>query len=152
MHLTRFSDNALRCLMVLGLEPERAVPVPEIAMRMNMSYDHLVKIVQRLSALCYVETVRGRHGGVKLAIAPSSLTLGALIRQTEENLALVECFSSEPHACPISPACRLAGVLDDALTAFLDVLDRKTLSDVLEPRQQLLQLMVPVERSAERSA
>ena len=80
------------------------------------------------------------------------ITLGALIRQTEENLALVECFSSEPHACPISPACRLAGVLDDALTAFFDVLDRKTLSDVLEPRQQLLQLMVPVERSAERSA
>jgi Rrf2 family nitric oxide-sensitive transcriptional repressor len=120
-------------------------------MRMNMSYDHLVKIVHRLSALGYVETVRGRHGGVKLAIAPAA-TLGALIRQTEENLALVECFSSEPHACPISPACRLAGVLDDALTAFFDVLDRKTLSDVLEPRQQLLQLMVPVERSAERSA
>ena len=90
MHLTRFSDNALRCLMVLGLEPERAVPVPEIAMRMNMSYDHLVKIVHRLSALGYVETVRGRHGGVKLAIAPAALTLGALIRQTEENLALVE--------------------------------------------------------------
>ncbi|MBL0171872.1 MAG: Rrf2 family transcriptional regulator [Gemmatimonadaceae bacterium] len=141
MHLTRFSDNALRCLMVLGLEPERAVPVPEIAERMNMSYEHLVKIVQRLSALGYVETVRGRHGGARLSIEPSTLSLGTLIRQTEENLALVDCFDPTHRSCPIASACRLATVLDDALSAFFAVLDAKTLEDVLKPRRELLRLM-----------
>jgi Rrf2 family nitric oxide-sensitive transcriptional repressor len=138
MHLTRFTDNALRCLILLGLEPERAVPVPEIAARMNMSYDHLVKIVQRLTALEYVETVRGRHGGVRLLVDPTTLTIGTLVRQTEENLTLVECFSGE-------------GVLDDALAAFFKVLDRKTLEDVLKPRRALLNSMLPFEPSPQGS-
>jgi Rrf2 family nitric oxide-sensitive transcriptional repressor len=144
MHLTRFSDNALRCLMVVGLEPDRAVPVPEIATRMNMSYEHLVKIVQRLAALGYIETVRGRHGGVRLAIDPASIRLSTIIRQTEDNLALVECFTGEDHSCPIAPACRLATVLDDALTAFFAVLEQKSLADVLKPKRDLLRLMRPV--------
>jgi Rrf2 family transcriptional regulator, nitric oxide-sensitive transcriptional repressor len=147
MHLTRFSDNALRCLIAIGLEPERAIPVPEIAERMNMSYEHLVKIVQRLTALGYVDTVRGRHGGVRLAIDPATLSLGTLIRQTEDNLALVECFTNEGSGCPIAPACRLATVLDDALEAFLAVLDKKTLADVLKPKRELARLMRP--RAAE---
>ena len=82
MHLTRFSDNALRCLILLGLEPERSVPVPEIATRMGISYEHLVKIVQRLATLGYVETVRGRNGGVRLTVEPVSLQLGTLIRRS----------------------------------------------------------------------
>lgn len=143
MHLTRFSDNALRCLIAIGLEPERAIPVPEIAERMNMSYEHLVKIVQRLTALGYVETVRGRHGGVRLAIDPTTLTLGTLIRQTEDNLALVECFNETEASCPIAPACKLAGVLDEALGAFLAVLDKRTLADVLKPKRELTRLMRP---------
>lgn len=140
MRLTRFSDNALRCLMTLALEPERPITVHTIAQRMNMSYEHLVKIVQRLAELGYVETVRGRNGGVRLAMAPEDIRLGQLIRQTEENLALVECFDPETNTCPIAPACQLAGVLDDALAAFLAVLDRRTLADTLEPREQLVAL------------
>ena len=141
MHLTRFSDNALRCLIVLGLEPERAVPVPEIAARMNMSYEHLVKIVQRLAALGYVETVRGRRGGARLHIDPNGLSLGTLVRQTEDNLALVDCFDPTHSTCPIASACRLASTLDDALAAFFAVLDGKTLDDILKPRRELLRLM-----------
>ena len=141
MHLTRFSDNSLRCLILLGLEQERAVPIPEIAARMGMSYEHLVKIVQRLSSLGYIETVRGRHGGARLAIDPGSLPIGTLVRQTEENLALVECASPTHTTCPIASACRLAPLLDEALEAFFAVLDRKTLADVLEPRRKLLQLV-----------
>lgn len=147
MQLTRFTDNALRCLILLGLEPERAVPVPEIAARMGMSYEHLVKIVQRLAALGYVETVRGRNGGVRLSIEPASLTIGTLVRQTEDNLALVDCFDATHRTCPIASACRLAGVLDDALSAFFKVLDGKTLEHVLKPRRELLRLaqMAPAE-------
>lgn len=143
MRLTRFTDNALRCLVVLGLQPEQCVTVHAISVRMNMSYEHLVKIVQRLADLGYVETVRGRNGGVRLARPASEIRLGALIRETEENLVLVECFDPEHDTCPISSACRLAGLLDDALQAFLAVLDARTLADVLEPKRQLISLMRP---------
>jgi len=94
MRLTRFSDNALRCLVVLGLEPTECITVQVIANRMNMSYEHLVKIVQRLAELGYVETVRGRNGGVRLAMPANEIRLGKLVRETEENLTLVECFDA----------------------------------------------------------
>lgn len=148
MHLTRFSDHALRCLILLGLEPHRSVPVPEVATRMGVSYEHLVKIVQRLAGLGYVETVRGRNGGVRLTVEPSSLPIGTLIRQLEDNLALVDCFDDTHRTCPIASACRLASVLDDALKAFFKVLDGKTLEDVLKPRRELLRLMHPVRPSS----
>lgn len=109
MRLTRFTDNALRCLMVLGLEPTECITVHAIAVRMNMSYEHLVKIVQRLAELGYVETVRGRHGGVRLARPAEEIRIGQLLRHTEENLTLVECFDPETNTCPIAPACALAG-------------------------------------------
>jgi Rrf2 family nitric oxide-sensitive transcriptional repressor len=141
MHLTRFTDNALRCLILLGLENERPTPVPEIASRMGISYEQLVKIVQRLSSLGYVETTRGRHGGVRLAVDPESLSIGTVIRQCEENLALVDCFNCARSTCPIAPACRLAGLLDDALSAFFKVLEKRTLADVLKPRRDLLRLV-----------
>jgi Rrf2 family transcriptional regulator, nitric oxide-sensitive transcriptional repressor len=141
MRLTRFTDNALRCLMVLGLEPDQCITVHAIASRMNMSYEHLVKIVQRLAELGYVETVRGRHGGVRLAKAPTEIRIGTLVRQTEENLSLVECFDGESNTCPIAPACQLAPVLDAALQAFLAVLDEKTLADAVGPRDALVMLL-----------
>jgi Rrf2 family nitric oxide-sensitive transcriptional repressor len=151
MRLTRFTDNALRCLLLLGLEPERCIPVREIADRMNMSYEHLVKIVHRLSEFGYVDTVRGRHGGVRIAKPAVDIVLGALVRQTEENLTLVERFDPEHNRCPISSACLLAGTLDEALQAFLAVLDRHTLADMLQPREQLVPLLArrePVANSA----
>jgi len=152
MRLTRFSDNALRCLVVLGLEPTECITVQVIANRMNMSYEHLVKIVQRLAELGYVETVRGRNGGVRLAMPADEIRLGKLVRETEENLTLVECFDAEHNTCPISPVCQLAGVLDEALSAFLSVLDRHTLADALQPRDHLVALLrrerVPAPESA----
>lgn len=141
MRLTRFSDNALRCLIVLGLEPGECITVQVIATRMNMSYEHLVKIVQRLAELGYVETVRGRNGGVRLSKPADEIRLGKLVRETEENLTIVECFDPEHNTCPISPVCRLAGVLDEALSAFLAVLDQRTLADALQPREQLVSLL-----------
>lgn len=141
MHLTRFTDNALRCLIVVGLSPEEVIQVPEIAERMNMSYEHLVKIVKRLAALGYVETERGRYGGVRLAIDPASLTLSTIIQETEDNLALVECFTGEEHGCPVSSVCLLATALRDARTAFFDVLAQRTLADILHPKRELVRLL-----------
>jgi Rrf2 family transcriptional regulator, nitric oxide-sensitive transcriptional repressor len=141
MRLTRFSDNALRCLIVLGLEPDECITVQAIATRMNMSYEHLVKIVQRLAELGYVETVRGRHGGVRLAMPADRIRLGDLVRKTEENLTLVECFDPEHNTCPIASACQLAPVLNEALSAFMEVLNRRTLADALQPHETLVTLL-----------
>ncbi len=149
MRLTRFSDNALRCLIVVGLEPDQCIPVHTIAERMNMSYEHLVKIVQRLAELGYVETVRRRHGGVRLAKPAERIRVGQLIRETEENLSLVECFEPDHNTCPIASACRLAGYLEEALSAFFGVLDGKTLADVIEPRPNLVTLLKMPARVAE---
>ncbi len=140
MRLTRFSDNAIRCLIVLALEPEQAIPVRVVAERMNMSYEHLVKVVRKLTALGYVATSRGRHGGIRLLRSADQISLGALVRETEESLALVECFDAEHNSCPITKACRLPKALTEALDAFFGVLDGYTLAHAAEPRSPLLRL------------
>jgi len=141
MRLTRFSDNALRCLMALAVHGPEPVPTERIAQQMAMSNDHLVKVVRRLAALGYVETLRGRQGGVRLARVPAAINVGAVIRSTEDNLTLVECFNAETNACPITAACGLAPVLGEALDAFLCVLDRFTLADVVDRPAELVALM-----------
>lgn len=144
MRLTQFTDNALRCLLVLGLLPAQIVPINVIAMQMGMSHEHLMKVVHRLHDLGYVDTRRGRHGGVRLMRVPSDIIIGTVIRQTEDNLDLVECFKREGARCPVAPACQLAGMMDEALSAFFAVLDRYTLADALRNRASL----VPLLRSA----
>lgn len=131
MRLTRFTDNALRCLMYLGRTGDRIVTVGEVADRMAMSEDHLLKVVRRLVELGYVITVRGRKGGVRLAKAPAEINVGAVVRATEDNLALVPCFDPGDTTCPLTPACSLASTLDDALGAFFTSLQRRTLADLI---------------------
>lgn len=152
MRLTRFTDNALRCLVVLGLEPEGTHTVAEVAARMQMSEEHLTKVVQRLAQSGYVVTVRGRRGGVRLARPAGEIRVGAVVRDAEDDMSLVPCFD-EPASCPIAPACRLASALDAALAAFLGVLDGMTLDDMLSNRTQLVPLIArPRARGAAASA
>ncbi|HEY3285672.1 MAG TPA: Rrf2 family transcriptional regulator [Gemmatimonadaceae bacterium] len=142
MHLTRFTDNALRCLTYLALHPGETETVGTIARRMALSEDHLVKVVQRLAHLGYVETMRGRGGGVRLIVEPAKINIGAVVRQTEENFRLVECFDPAQNTCPIAPSCGMAPALDEALKAFLDVLDRYTLADFTKAQRKLLKLLI----------
>lgn len=136
MHLTKFTDNALRCLVFLGSSESRTSTVREIAERMGMSPDHLTKVVQRLASLGVVETTRGVGGGVRLVRDPADVRLGHVVRETEQSFALVECFDAATNQCPIAPVCALPPILDEALEAFLAVLDRRTLADLLhEPRR-----------------
>ena len=136
MHLTKFTDNALRCLLFLGASDTRSSTVREIAERLNMSADHLTKVVQRLAQLDYVETTRGVGGGVRLILPPEGVRLGQLVRVTEQSFALAECFNAETNQCPLTTVCALPSILDEALDAFLAVLDRRTLADLLrEPRR-----------------
>ena len=138
MQLTRYSDYSLRVLIYLALDPERLVTIEEIAQSYGISKAHLMKVVHQLGLNGYVETVRGRGGGLRLARRPEEITVGEVIRSTEENMALVECFDPESSQCAIEPACGLRSVLHEALAAFLAVLDRHTLGDLVARRRKPL--------------
>lgn len=141
MRLTRHTDNALRCLTFLALREDRGATATEIAARMGMSRDHLFKVVAHLAQHGIVVTQRGRDGGVRLAKPAHQITVGHVVRETEESFALVECFTPETNQCPIAPACVLAGTLDRALRAFLDVLDQVTIADLVARPRALEQLL-----------
>lgn len=141
MRLTQHTDNALRCLMYLALHPGETVTAGAIAERMHMSPDHLFKVIGTLVELGYVETLRGRSGGVRLARAADRIRVGRVVRETEESFTLVECFDPDTNECPIAPACRLARTLDRALKAFLAVLDEVTLAELVQQPRRLNELL-----------
>ena len=128
MKITQFTDFSLRLLLYLAGHRDRVVTVREVAEYYDVSSEHLKKIVRRLYELGYISTVRGKNGGLRLACEPHHINLGRLMRQ-EENLALLPC-SDDGETCPVTP-CKLAGVVDEALGAFLAVLDRHTLADLI---------------------
>ncbi|PXX96405.1 Rrf2 family transcriptional regulator [Halomonas sp. LBP4] len=141
MHLTRFTDYSLRVLIFLAVKGEERSTIQEIAERFEVSHNHLMKVVQELSHKGYITAIRGKNGGLLLKKAPETITLGALVRDTEHDLQLVECFGDH-NECLITPACRLKPILAEALKAFLDVLDQYTLADMLGPqRPELAQLL-----------
>lgn len=141
MHLTRFTDYSLRVLLYLAVKGEQRSTITEIAERFEISRNHLMKVVQDLSHHGYITSIRGKHGGLLLRREPESIVLGELIRRTERDLILVECFGDD-NECLITPACRLKQILAEALDAFMAVLDGYTLEDLLGPRRQpLIQLL-----------
>ncbi|MGQ4880672.1 Rrf2 family transcriptional regulator [Billgrantia sp. LNSP4103-1] len=141
MHLTRYTDYALRVLIYLAVKGEERSTIHEIAESFGVSRNHLMKVVQDLSHRGYITTIRGKNGGLLLNRAPEEISLGGLVRDTEHELGLVECFRDN-NDCVITPACRLKPIFNEALGAFLAVLDRYTLADMLSFRQpQLAHLM-----------
>jgi Rrf2 family transcriptional regulator, nitric oxide-sensitive transcriptional repressor len=135
MRLTRYTDYAMRVLLYLGAQPDRICSIGEIAKAYGVSQNHLMKVAHDLGKAGYVEGVRGRSGGIRLARPADRINVGAVVRRTEEGFELVECES-----CIIAPACGLVGVLDEALAAFMAVLDSYTLADLLKKRGKLLRL------------
>jgi len=107
----------------------------------GISKNHLMKITHKLGQLGYVETVRGRGGGVRLAVPPAEIKIGTVVRQTEDDFNIVECFSSTANQCVLSPVCGLRGALNQALMAYLAVLDQYTLADFLINKQDLAALL-----------
>lgn len=131
MRLTLHADYALRILMYLAARPGRPSSTQEMADAYAISKHHLVRVVQTLAGLGYVEVRPGRSGGVLLARAPGDIRLGKVVRAGEPDFHLVECFDRENNTCPIAPACGLKGVLAEARDAFLATLDKYTLEDLL---------------------
>lgn len=138
MRLTRFTDNALRSLTYLALHPTETPTVGEVASRMGMSEDHLLKVVQRMSQNGYVQTIRGRKGGMRLAKPADQIVVGQVVRSTEDNMCLMPCFDVNDSTCPIASACTLAGVFDESLQNFLKTLDRYTIADLVSSRRDAL--------------
>jgi Rrf2 family nitric oxide-sensitive transcriptional repressor len=137
MKLTLFTDYSIRVLLYLGTRPERLCSIAEIARGYRISQNHLMKVVNKLAREGYVESVRGRGGGIRLGRVPEAINLGALVRDTEDGFDLADC-----GGCVVAPACGVTGVLGEALEAFLAVLDRYTLADMLSSRLRLAELLM----------
>ena len=131
MQLTLFTDYSLRVLIFLGAHADRLSTISEIAKAYRISGNHLMKVVNRLSSGGYIETVRGKGGGMRLSRAPNMINLGDVVRYMEERFDIVECFNEKKQDCPLLPACTLRSVLADAHRNFMATLDRHTLQDVL---------------------
>lgn len=134
MQLSRFTDYSLRVLILLAHRRDRLTTIREIAAEQAISEAHLMKIVHHLAKCGYIVTVRGKGGGMQLARDPGQINLGALVRDTEETLSLVECLK-QPYdgQCRLYGGCRLMRVLSDAQAAFLGHLDSFTLADLVTP-------------------
>ena len=140
MRLTQWTDYTLRVLMYCASTDGRAQPVTisEVADLYGISRSHLMKIVQQLSAQGLLETTRGRGGGMRLMRPASTINVGAVVRSTETDFNLVECFDPLTNQCCLSDHCRLKGVLAQAIQAYLAVLDAVTLADLIAPATPLV--------------
>jgi Rrf2 family nitric oxide-sensitive transcriptional repressor len=144
MRLTRYSDYCLRVLMYLGLRPGQLATIDEISNAYDISKAHLTKVVHELGRAGYLETTRGRGGGLRLARRLDEIGVGNVVRHTEGSFDLVECFDSASNTCRLESACVLHGVLEEALDAFLATLDEYTLADLVAGRKRtLLRLLAP---------
>ncbi|MEB2332583.1 MAG: Rrf2 family transcriptional regulator [Nitrosomonas sp.] len=144
MKLTNYSDYALRILIYLGLKREKLSTITEISDCYRISRNHVVKIVHHLGQLGYLDTMRGKHGGIRLARAPEMINIGEVIRHTESTMDIVECFS-EQNTCVICDSCVLRSIIAEALAAFMTVLDGYTLADLMVPKHQLKKQLKVIE-------
>ena len=132
MRLTLHTDYSFRVLIYLGLNRDRLCTIREIAERYGVSRTHLMKVVSALQQQGHLQTVRGKSGGLRLGRDPHTIRLGDIVRASEPDHGLMDC-ARPAQGCAIAPLCELRHVLDDALTAFMDVLDRHTLADLVQP-------------------
>jgi len=139
MQLTRYTDYSLRVLLYLAAEqPGARVKVSDIADSFAIAKNHLLKVVNRLGQLGYVQTIRGKGGGIVLARDLAQIGLGQVVRDMENRLQIIDC--NQPP-CPLSGNCRLKGILDQAGQAFLQVLDQYSLADLSKRPEQLRELL-----------
>ena len=160
MQLTLYTDYSLRVLVYLSINQERSATISEIADFYKISRNHLVKVVHNLSLKNYIISTRGKGGGLRLARKPDQINIGLVVRDTEPNFNIVECFNEESiNNCSVEPICKLKGILGQATKQFLNKLDEYAISDILsnnsdnvnivELDPQLRKLLMETERESE---
>lgn len=132
MRLTLYTDYSLRVLLYLAYKPDRLVTITEISEFYQISRNHLVKVVHQLGISGYITTTRGKRGGIRLAFPAGEIVIGKVVRTTEPDFELLECFNPERDQCVITRSCILKAVLFDAQAAFMAVLDSYTLADAVK--------------------
>jgi Rrf2 family transcriptional regulator, nitric oxide-sensitive transcriptional repressor len=137
MRLTLWTDYALRTLIYVGAKGGRLATIAEIAESFDISKTHLMKVVNRLGQQGYIDTIRGKGGGIRLVRPPGEIRVGAVVRETEEELAVMGCLA-ETGFCRIEGCCVLRHALREATLAFLRTLDGYTLADLLAPGARLV--------------
>jgi Rrf2 family transcriptional regulator, nitric oxide-sensitive transcriptional repressor len=142
MQLTRYTDYSLRVLVYLGMKADGWATITEQAEFYAISRNHLVKVVHHLAQQGFINTLRGKHGGMALARAPGLIGIGDVVRRTEPNFHIAECFNPTADHCVLEPDCRLKSILNEANLAFLGVLDRYTIADAVA-NQGLLASLLP---------
>lgn len=141
MRLTQQTNYAVRALMYCAVNADKPSKVADIAASFDMSETHLFKIMKVLVDAGLIKTIRGRNGGVMLAKPASEITVGEVVRAAEESFLLAECFDSGRKDCPLILSCGFNGLLHEALEAFMDVLDTKTIADLAEDRMNIRDLL-----------
>ncbi|MBI5919057.1 MAG: Rrf2 family transcriptional regulator [Nitrosomonadales bacterium] len=145
MRLTLYTDYSLRVLLYLGYKRDQNVTITELADFYRISRNHLVKVVHQLGVNGYIQTTRGKRGGIRLAMAPEEIVIGAVVRKTEPDFDLLECFNPAIDQCVITNSCILKGVLFGAQATFLGILDKYTLADALgQPKAPSTIKSIPV--------
>jgi Rrf2 family nitric oxide-sensitive transcriptional repressor len=145
MQLTLHTDYALRVLVYLTQKNETLATISEIADFYQISRNHLVKVVHHLANEGFIQTTRGKHGGMRLARAPELISVGEVVRRMEPNFDIVECFNTTNQTCTVTSICVLKGVLHQASQEFLGVLDRYTLADAIVQNEVTAQIF-PMEQ------
>ncbi|MDP2760407.1 MAG: Rrf2 family transcriptional regulator [Sideroxyarcus sp.] len=143
MKLTHYSDLGFRLMMYLAMRTDKLVTIQEASDRFAISKNHLVKISHELTRVGLIESVRGRNGGVRLALAPEKISVEMVLRATEDGFDLVECFNPESNQCVISDVCKLNSLLSDALEAFLEKLRKVSLADLVRDGKEIEGALLP---------
>lgn len=138
MKLTSYTNYALRTLMYCALKKGETVRVEDVARSYGISRAHLLKAARHLGRLGYLENLRGRAGGIRLAMAPEDICIGEVVRHTEGDFELVECFNPDTNTCPVAGACKLSALFYKGLLAFLAELDKVTLADMISNGPDIL--------------
>lgn len=145
MKLTSYTNYAMRSLQLAALKSPDLVRVDDVAKVHGLSRPHIMKIVHELGKAGYLETVRGRGGGFRLARPPEQIIVGEVVRITEGPMDVVECFNPEKNKCPLIGICILSHKMQEAMAAFMAVLDDLTIADISANRGQLLDRIAPLE-------
>lgn len=148
MRLTTRTNLAMRALMFCAVNQDRTVRTSEVAERCNASENHLGQVINTLSHAGYVQTVRGRGGGLRLAQVPTMISVGQVMRMLEAATPFTECFHADGNTCPIVQVCKLKPVLSTALAAFYAELDKVTLEDLVAGNTGLEQLFAGPQATA----